>query len=796
MSYRSRIATTLLTTTAIGIALPAAAAATALLLPLAQGTALALVAAATLACAGFLGWAALAAARALTLASAGLDALVRGDLERIVPAGATDNEVAQLLRTAQADLRQFHADVGHMANAHAAGACDVALDPARWPGTHRDLAERINSMVAGHIGVNKQAIDCVAEFGRGNFTAPLAAFPGQKAFINEVVEQVRRNLLGLNAEMRRMSDQHEAGEIDAVIDSAQFQGDFRGMADGINRMVAAHIAVKKLALGVVAEFGRGNFDAPLAPLPGKKAFINDTIEHVRGNFKHLIAEINRMSVEHDKGDIDVQIDTARFEGDFRAMGDGINRMVGAHITVKKLAMGVVAEFGRGNFDAPLAQLPGKKAFINDTVELVRGNFKHLIAEINRMSAEHDKGDIDVVIDTAKFEGDFGAMGNGINQMVAAHIAVKKLAMGVVAEFGRGNFDAPLAQLPGKKAFINDTIEQARGNLRSVADVIKVMGAVADGDLSCKVQGRYEGAFADMQRYVNVTIDTLTGIVNEVNGNAATLASASEQLSATAQSLSQAASEQAAGVEETSASLEQMTASISQNSENAKVTDGMAAKASHEAAESGEAVRKTVAAMKEIARKISIIDDIAYQTNLLALNAAIEAARAGEHGKGFAVVAAEVRKLAERSQVAAHEIGDVAGSSVDLAESAGRLLGEMVPSIRRTSDLVQEISAASEEQTSGVGQINCAVVQLNQTTQQSAANAEELAATAEEVSSQAEQLQVLMNFFKTGPASAAPAPTPLPRRAPAPPAPAPRLRAFAGAGPAAGVRLDESAFETF
>ncbi|WP_231103637.1 methyl-accepting chemotaxis protein, partial [Xanthomonas graminis] len=385
--------------------------------------------------------------------------------------------------------------------------------------------------------------------------------------------------------------------------------------------------------------GRGNFDAPLAPLPGKKAFINDTVEHVRGNFKQLIAEINRMSAEHDRGDIDVVIDSARFEGDFRAMGDGINRMVAAHIAVKKLALGVVGEFGRGNFDAPLAQLPGKKAFINDTIEHVRGNFKHLIAEINRMSAEHDKGDIDVVIDTAKFEGDFGAMGNGINQMVAAHIAVKKLAMGVVTEFGRGNFDAPL---PGKKAFINDTIEQARGNLRSVADVIKVMGAVADGDLSCKVQGRYEGTFADMQRYVNATIDTLTGIVNEVNGNAATLASASEQLSATAQSLSQAASEQTAGVEETSASLEQMTASISQNSENAKVTDGMAAKASREAAESGEAVRKTVAAMKEIARKISIIDDIAYQTNLLALNAAIEAARAGEHGKGFAVVAAEVR----------------------------------------------------------------------------------------------------------------------------------------------------------
>ncbi len=159
------------------------------------------------------------------------------------------------------------------------------------------------------------------------------------------------------------------------------------------------------------------------------------------------------------------------------------------------------------------------------------------------------------------------------------------------------------------------------------------------------------------------------------------------------------------------------------------------------------MRATVAAMKQIALKIRIIDDIAYQTNLLALNAAIEAARAGEHGKGFAVVATEVRKLAERSQVAAQEIGTVASSSVDLAEQAGKLLDAIVPNIRKTSDLVQEITAASEEQSSGVSQINVAVNQLSQTTQQNASSSEELAATAEEMSGQAEQLQQTMAFFK-------------------------------------------------
>ena len=251
----------------------------------------------------------------------------------------------------------------------------------------------------------------------------------------------------------------------------------------------------------------------------------------------------------------------------------------------------------------------------------------------------------------------------------------------------------------------------------------------------------------LQLAINTMSGNLASIVTDVSVLSSTLSSAVEQVSITAQSLSQAASEQAAGVEKTSASIEQMTASITQNTENARVTDGMAGKAAQEAAEGGDAVKATVSAMQQIAKKIVIIDDIAYQTNLLALNAAIEAARAGEHGKGFAVVAAEVRKLAERSQVAAQEIGEVAGGSVELAEKTGHLLETIVPNIRKTSELVQEITAASQEQSAGVGQINAAVVQLNQTTQQNAAASEELAATAEGMSEQAEQLQQTMSFFR-------------------------------------------------
>jgi methyl-accepting chemotaxis protein len=291
--------------------------------------------------------------------------------------------------------------------------------------------------------------------------------------------------------------------------------------------------------------------------------------------------------------------------------------------------------------------------------------------------------------------------------------------------------------------IRSILQQLGGDPIYVSEIVS---RIASGDLTVKVDLQ-QGDNTSMLAGINGMVGKLTGIIREVRSAADNLSSASEEISATAQSVSQATSEQAASVEETSASIEQMSASINQNTENAKVTDGMASKAAQEAVDGGDAVKETVSAMKQIAGKIGIIDDIAYQTNLLALNAAIEAARAGEHGKGFAVVAAEVRKLAERSQVASQEIGELASNSVQMAEKAGSLLDTIVPSINKTSDLVQEITAASEEQSAGVGQINTAMSQLSQITQQNASATEELAATAEEMSGQAIQLQESMSFFK-------------------------------------------------
>ena len=321
--------------------------------------------------------------------------------------------------------------------------------------------------------------------------------------------------------------------------------------------------------------------------------------------------------------------------------------------------------------------------------------------------------------------------------------------------------------------------------QALADVAKHL---AEGDLSVRMEQR-AGDEHSVLAAMREVVTNLTRIIGDVRSGSDSLSSASEEISATAQSLSQAASEQAASVEQTSASMEQMSATIAQTTENAKVTDSMASKSPQEAVEGGEAVKRTVLAMKSIAGKIGIIDDIAYQTNLLALNAAIEAARAGEHGKGFAVVAAEVRKLAERSQVAALEISELSSGSVEMAERAGRLLDQMVPSTQKTSDLVQEITATSKEQSSGVSQINTAMSQLSRATQQNASASEQLAATAEEMSSQAQHLQNVMDFFKLE-TEVAGARKPIKASVKAPV----KRPARAAVGP--GINVDEAAFARF
>jgi methyl-accepting chemotaxis protein len=302
--------------------------------------------------------------------------------------------------------------------------------------------------------------------------------------------------------------------------------------------------------------------------------------------------------------------------------------------------------------------------------------------------------------------------------------------------------------------LNATIEvliaQKEGEIetqKAAEEVSRVIKSLAEGDLTQRYSIYSTGELKEMGDALNRTIEVLNGLLARVMENTMNISSASIEMANSAQQLSEGATNQASSVEEISSSMEEMTANIQQNTSNSRQTEKIASKAASDIMESKESVSETETSMKLIASKISIIGEISRQTNLLALNAAVEAARAGEHGRGFAVVAAEVRKLAERSQMAATEIDEVSAKSVHIAQKSGQMLNEVVPNIQKTADLVMEITASSNEQSSGSEQINNAIQNLNMVVQENAATAEQMAAGAEELSAQAISLKDAISFFK-------------------------------------------------
>ncbi len=598
-----------------------------------------------------------------------------------------------------------------------------------------------------------QVVDAAKKMAVGDFNFTLKSdAKDEVGQVVQAVEAVQHAVQSMSADASLLVTAAVEGRLATRADAGKHHGDFRKIVEGVNQTLDAVITPLNVAADYVDHISKGDIPARITDTyNGDFNTIKNNLNTCIDAVNKLVADAGVLSKAAVEGRLATRADASQHQGDFRRIVEGVNATLDSVIGPLNVAANYVDRISKGDIPARITDTYNGdfntiKNNLNTCIEAVN----KLVADANMLSAAAIAGRLETRADGSQHQGDFRKIVDGVN----------------------GTLDAIVGP---------------------INEVRRIMTAIEQGDLTQNIANDYQGDFKALKDAVNNTVGKLSDTITQVRTAADALTNASGQVSATAQSLSQSSSEQAASVEESSASVEQMSASINQNAENAKVTDNLASKTAVEATEGGDAVKNTVDAMKKIAQKIGIIDDIAYQTNLLALNAAIEAARAGEHGKGFAVVAAEVRKLAERSQVAAQEIGGLAGDSVGLAERAGHLLDEIVPSIRKTSDLVQEIASASQEQSSGVAQINNAMNQLNQATQQNASASEELAATAEELGGQAEQLQQLMQFFTIDERNMG--------RGLAHAAPMAAMRSNAGSRPQAGARVagfafNENDFEKF
>ncbi|WCE03705.1 methyl-accepting chemotaxis protein [Pseudoxanthomonas sp. JBR18] len=674
--------------------------------------------------AAVLGWAlSRTVARPLGQAARVAHAIAQGNLDNAIVSTSRDEPglLLESMQRMQHQLKAVTAAQREMSEQHAAGAISHRMDAASFPGEFGRMVADTNQLVAEHIAVKMQVIELAQRYAIGDLSQDMPRLPGEKAVITRTMDEVKRSLSDLSQEISRLSAAAAQGDFSQRGDAQRFQYDFRAMVDNLNALMTTADVNLAAISGVLRGVADGRLDVRMdGQFHGVFDAMRNDVEATVNQLSAVLTALREMSSQHAAGTISYRMDAERFPGEYGRMVADTNQLVADHISVKMQIIKLAQRYAIGDLSQDMARLPGEKAVITQTMDEVKHNLTAINQEIARLSGAAAGGDFSTRGDAERFQFEFRAMVESLNQLMAT----------------------------------------ADGNLASLSHLLR---AVAQGDLSVRMEGQFQGVFATMRDDANTTVERLTEIVSRIQQAAGDINTAATEIAAGNADLSTRTEQQAANLEETAASMEELTSTVKQNADNARQANQLAVGAADVASRGGEVVGKVVSTMSGIERQsrkiadiITVIDGIAFQTNILALNAAVEAARAGEQGRGFAVVASEVRTLAQRSANAAKEIKLLIDASVsevavgsELVNKAGQTMGEIVASVQRVTDIMAEISAASQEQSSGIEQINLAVTQMDETTQQNAALVEEATAAARAMEHQATQLGTAVSIFRIG-----------------------------------------------
>lgn len=662
---------------------------------------------------------------------------------------------------------------------------------------HKDfqpIVSGINSIMDAIIKPLYTTSDYLERISQGDIPEPIEEeYKGDFNTIKQNINQMIDTLNSLTNEMNQLYKEQASGDFEYYMDDTPFKGVYQQVAQGYNQAVKLHVDNILTILDIIGKYGEGDFDAIMPDLPGKQIVATETVNQVRANLLSVIDQMKKMYEVQAAGDYEYFMDIEQFKGSYKDVAESYNMVVQLHVTAILNMLDIIGEYGNGNFDKQMPELPGKQIIATQIINGVRENLLRVVSDINDLTSQVQYGDLNAVADSSNHQGEYATIIEGLNSTLQAITTpLTELVMGLQqlsSDINEGKLSSRLTsedhniqEFSIVSKGINDAFnslitpvnvaesymtkiangempdlitEEYKGDFNKIKnsinslltvnkEIIESAQQIAEGNLSVTIKKRFDGD--ELMIALQVMVKKLSDIVTLINDAADNVATGSSEISTNASTMAQGAHEQAASVEEVSASIEQMEATVNQNSENAKETEQRAMIASHDVEAGSKSVGTTVDAMRTIIEKIQVVTDIADKTDLLAINAAIEAARAGEHGEGFAVVAGEVRKLAEMSKEAAKEINVVSKNSLNIAEDSGAMLESIVPQIRETVQMVKEIANASDEQNQGIQQITSAISQLNNLSQQNAASAEELSTGSEELNSQADMLRETMSYF--------------------------------------------------